>query len=127
MIRASAIAVRKMQSKLRPHLTDFSLVSVSLVRGRETWRITAARRFLAAPPHLIRPLLLVRRLVHGEMAQPKLFSILREAFMGNMPETSAVLRILHELGYVDEKTLSVNPSTKEAVVLINKAIRESQL
>jgi len=127
LIRARAQAVRKMESKLRAHLIDFSLVRVSLVRGKESWRIVAARRIFFAPLHLIQPLLLIKRFVHGELSQPKLFSVLREAYKGNIPETETVVRILCELGYIDRKTLSLDPNSKEVVVLINKAIRESQL
>jgi len=127
MIRASAIAVRKMQSKLRSHLTDFSLVSVSLVRGKETWRITSARRVIDAPRHLIQPLLLIKRLVHGEMAQPKLFSLLRDSYEKKMPETFTVINILKELGYVDRNVSHDHTTKKDAVAIINKAIHESQL
>jgi hypothetical protein len=44
-----------------------------------------------------------------------------------MAERRAVMHILHELGYVDEKALSVDPDTRESIALINNAIRESQL
>ncbi len=42
LIGASAQGVRLLKSKLRYSLQDFSLVHLSLVRGREVWRITSA-------------------------------------------------------------------------------------
>jgi recombinational DNA repair protein (RecF pathway) len=158
MIRASAQGVRKMQSKLRPHLALFSLVHVSLVRGKEVWRITAARRERKLPDFatpcgkaFVRASALVLRLVRGERIDPKLFAILSSAY-DMFFETSVdplsfeiglVLKILHELGYVDPKdpfddflknpefsvaTLSYfAPFARRAVGLVNASIRESQL
>ncbi|MGB8815820.1 MAG: recombination protein O N-terminal domain-containing protein [Minisyncoccia bacterium] len=42
LIRAGATGVRFLKSKLRYHLSDFNCLSVSLVRGREYWRIVGA-------------------------------------------------------------------------------------
>ena len=158
LIRASAIAVRKMQSKLRPHLVNFSLAHVSLVRGRDHWRIVSAKREKELPNFktscgkaFIRALSLVTRLVRGERVDPKLFEILRSAYdilFENNPdalsfEIGLVLKILHELGYVDPQapfdefikssdfslaTLSrFAPFARQAVSLVNDSIRESQL
>jgi recombinational DNA repair protein (RecF pathway) len=158
MIRASAQAVRKMESKLRPHLADISLVHVSLVRGKEVWRIVAADRErelpdLGAPcgAAFVRAAKLILRLVRGERADPKLFAILSSAYVmlfevGADPlsfEIGLVLKILHELGYVDPKdpfddflkdpefsitTLSrFTPFARRAVALVNTSLRETQL
>lgn len=42
LVHARAQAVRKISSKLRYTLQDFSRASVDLVRGKEVWRITTA-------------------------------------------------------------------------------------
>lgn len=159
MIRGSAIAVRKMESKLRPHIVNFSLVHVSLVRGKDVWRIVAARRTGTLPDFktpcgkaFVRAASLVSRLVKGERVDPKLFSILSAAY-AILPEADEsdvlsfeiglVLKILHELGYVDPKDpfdeflkspefsremLSrFAPLARRAVSLVNDSIRESQL
>lgn len=162
MIHASAQAVRKMQSKLRPHLVNFSLIHVSLVHGKETWRIVSAKRYGALPDFktpcgeaFVRAAALTLRLVRGERADPKLFSILRAAYeiLFDQPvsgsvdpmsfEIGLVLKILHELGYVDPKEpfgeflknseFSLEmlsrfaPFARRAVSLVNDSIRESQL
>src|SRR3989344_6123618 len=41
LIRSEAQGVRKLDSKLRYSLQDFSLVELSLVLGREKWRIVS--------------------------------------------------------------------------------------
>ena len=42
LVYAHAQAVRKLSSKLRFTLQDFSRASVDLVRGKEIWRVTTA-------------------------------------------------------------------------------------
>ncbi len=42
MVYASAQGVRKISSKFRYVLQDFSYVKVDLVRGRDFWRVTSA-------------------------------------------------------------------------------------
>jgi DNA repair protein RecO (recombination protein O) len=44
MIYASASGVRKMSSKLRFVLQDFSYVKIDLVQGRDFWRLTSASK-----------------------------------------------------------------------------------
>src|ERR1035437_5747826 len=44
MISASAQGVRKMSSKLRYVLQDYSYVKVDLVRGKDFWRLTSASK-----------------------------------------------------------------------------------
>jgi len=44
MIYASAQGVRKMSSKLRFILQDFSYIKVDLVQGRDFWRVTSASK-----------------------------------------------------------------------------------
>ena len=159
MITATAVAVRKMESKLRPHLCDFSLVSVSLVRGKNQWRMVSARRKGNLPDFkspcgkaFVRASLLVTRLVRGERLDPKLFTILKSAYAilcEDVPidplafEIGLVLKILHELGYIDpidpfatfinnpdfsrEILSDFAPFARRAVALVNASIRESQL
>ena len=42
LVRATAIGVRHLKSKLRYNLEDYGFVTFSLVRGKEFWRITGA-------------------------------------------------------------------------------------
>src|SRR3989338_3919171 len=65
LIRAIAIGVRKEASKLRGNIEPFSLSSVSLVRGREYWRLTSAEYIqdISSLPSVARPLSLLDQLV----------------------------------------------------------------
>lgn len=42
LIGVRAQGVRTLQSKLRPHIEDFSIARVGLVHGRDAWRLTNA-------------------------------------------------------------------------------------
>lgn len=120
LIRARAIGVRKERSKLRGMLEPFSLVTVSLVRGQEQWRITNAALEMSLSAELrgapelaifARVFSLLEKLVVGEEKHPELYRVLEEAvryvFTERTAQTAAdafealvVARMLWELGYV---------------------------
>ncbi len=118
MIAANAQGVRLLKSKLRYSLQDFSYSKVSLVRGREVWRITSAglkEKLLSkmSPDSFAfaRALSLVKRLTPGEEKNEALFVSLEKAsqFLLTreadkvdplMFECLIVLRILNHLGYL---------------------------
>jgi DNA repair protein RecO len=121
LVGATAQAVRKLSSKLRYTLQDFSWINVDLVHGREVWRITSAVPEEVAPIHhgeiflenrvlLARVCALVARLVHGEEQNKILFkelSVITEflraeivpSFLHSSFETLATMRVLAHLGY----------------------------
>lgn len=136
LVVASAQGLRKITSKLRYHLQDFSLARINLVRGRETWRMTGAqvqRNFAraAAPAsyHIITNIArLLCRLCPGEESNPELFEDARRglALIQALPpralpsaEALVVLRVLHRLGYVGERP--------ELVSLLRQPIRDTLL
>ena len=90
LLTASATSVREERSKLRYGLQDFSLSDITLVRGRELWRITNATlienlptTFRSAPEAVrvfTRVFQLIRRLVAGEEKNERLFETVMEAF-----------------------------------------------
>lgn len=125
MIEASAQAVREVKSKLRFSLRDFSLSELSLVRGKQGWKITSAVLdsnfsdvFGAGAFSLLvaaRVSGLLQRLVAGEEKNEHLFDMvsvalhffsaeaLSEEELANA-ECILVLAILHELGYLQDET-----------------------
>jgi DNA repair protein RecO len=161
LVLAAAQGIRLQRSKLRYHTQDCSFGEFSLVRGRECWRlVNADAAALALPRRADRELIariasLLRRLLHGEEANPELFERLEAcaAFLGNgLPtdgerlktlESLIVFGILRVLGYIGEdKALSRYAGslrlTPELVDLaapkraalnrhINKALKESHL
>ena len=119
LIRATAQGLRYLKSKLRYSLTDFSLAHVSLVRGKEFWRVTTAIKkgdvstdipSKEAKETLFRIFALLRRLLQGEEAHPELFETIEKTFevLKKNPahysaiEELTVLRILFLLGYVKD-------------------------
>lgn len=118
LVRATAQGVRLLKSKLRYHLRDLSLVSLSLVRGRDLWRITNAETIsnfgtASVAPLITRIFSLILRLVHGEEKNEELFQTLKEGivFLINNSEPAdkeqianfeciLALRILSNLGYI---------------------------
>ena len=116
-IRATAQGVRFSKSKLKGHLRDFSLINVSLVKGKEFWRITNAetesrlslKDDLGKISVIKNIFSLILRLVHGEEKNENLFYAVRnlhdflfsndEKHLKNA-EAITVLRVLHHLGYL---------------------------
>jgi DNA repair protein RecO (recombination protein O) len=129
LVRARAGGVRLEKSKLRGMLEPFSLVRVSLVRGKGEWRITSAElvRALAHGPELARPFSLLEKLVAGEEPHPELFRAIEALLESGDPgaETQMVARILYHLGYLREEDLGLAP--RELVLAINRSLRETHL
>lgn len=127
VIVATAQGVRLGKSKLRPHLMDYSFSSISLVKGKEFWRITSASEISRSKDKTyIQILSVIRRLLQGEGAHDILFDYLKEElFKENLDETNLMIKILLELGYINEKEITSNK--KELIGLINKGLKESQL
>lgn len=119
MVFASAQGVRKISSKLRFVLQDFSYVKIDFVRGKDFWRITSAsktnklesiskrRETLEVFSNISR---LLKRLLAGEEANEILFNDLLNGLsilekcetteeLRNI-EVVIVLRVLHNLGYI---------------------------
>lgn len=120
LISALATGVRKSESKLRYALQEYSFVEVSLVKGRNTWRLTSAvldtNFYLSARERSAREVIArictqVVRLVAGQEKDEELFQSLacglREltsvsAELVSSVEILIMLRMLRILGYVSE-------------------------
>ena len=127
MINASAQGVRKLSSKLRFILQDFSYVKVDLVRGKDFWRVTSASKTNELESISKNPISfeiftniskLLKRLLAGEYPNVLLFTDLLNGlyFLENSKknneaqniETIIVLRILNNLGYIGENEMLKN-------------------
>ena len=117
-IRASAQSVRLDKSKLKGHLQDFCLVKISLVKGKDIWRITSVEtieygNFIKNINKLIaikNVFSLLSRLLAGEEKNESLFESVESFYIFLLKneltqdkiknlETITVLRILYHLGY----------------------------
>ena len=124
-VRAVARSVREERSKLRFSLQDFSVSDVSLVRGKEVWRIVGAENQynlqhefserIEERDVLIRLISLLKRLLNGEEANKQLFTAVSESlrFLRSTTlnkedldsfECLVALRVLYNLGYLAKNT-----------------------
>jgi recombinational DNA repair protein (RecF pathway) len=129
LVHARAQGVRLLSSKLRYNLADYGLCDISLVRGKEFWRLTGASSLpLPEKGKVIRArvLGLVRRLVQGEEKNERLFVALEDLSREDLSETDALCDILAALGYLDLGVV-IGKSEREKILLINKALKETQL
>ncbi len=119
MIHASAQGVRKLSSKLRYVMQDYSYIKVDLVRGKDFWRVTSASstgelsdilKSYETYKIISNVSRLLVRLLHGEEQNEPLFNDLLGGFYlleqkaDNKEdllnaEMILVLRALHHLGY----------------------------
>lgn len=134
LIQATAMGVRKGESKHRGSLEPFIISSISLVRGKEHWRITSAESLQSIPnrEEIARPLALLEKLVQGEAPNLELYDAVESALwptpsvdQGEMFEIHLVARILFHLGYLKETDLLLEK--KDLVTAINEGLRESHL
>lgn len=135
LVRARALAVRSSTSKLRGALEPFSLSSVSLVRGKEYWRLTSAELIqnICATPSVAQPLALLETLVQGESAHTELFDAVENAICATPSvaqgegvfEIGLVAQILFHLGYLKESDLGLEE--KDLVKAINQGLESSHL
>ena len=132
LVRGFAQGVRKLRSKLRYGLRDFSRVNISLVKGREIWRIVGVEVIdrINRSSHeedleiIARIFSLMRRLIKGEEKDMVLYYDINAAidYLTKSDLTKVeikkveiviVYRILHKLGYI--------PDTAELNFLLQKS------
>lgn len=126
VLYAKAQGIRRKESKLKFALVDFAFSKVSLVRGKEVWRIVNAipientyYMLRDKPEHgriAARMMSLITRLVSGEDPDPELFILVHDIVFAlgrdiseqHLPafEALAMLHVLAALGYaVPDTTL----------------------
>jgi DNA repair protein RecO len=152
MIGATAQGIRLPNSKLRYHLQDFSYSNISVVRGKEVWRVTGAHEISHTKNTYLHLKILkfLKRLLHGEEKNEKLFKIIKELYKTQIKEEDydavecvTVLRILNTLGYIrntdrlnmflentfinDDIIKQINKDKITVIKVINSALKESQL
>jgi DNA repair protein RecO len=152
LVSASARGTRQRGSKLTSALLPLSLAKVSLVRGRNAWRVTTVTllRDISTELRLRREALasyarvvsLVEKLVRGEDKNPDLFRELERAAFLLLDEVGdrdvdawellTVAKVLYHLGYLSHDALpSTLNETREKrgslISSINESIKTSGL
>jgi recombinational DNA repair protein (RecF pathway) len=142
MLFADARSVREERSRQRYALQDFSEIRVSLIRGKQGWKIGSVEGvkndFSAATTREVRGSVvilyrLLRRFIHGEEASVALFDFFKEALAAvvkpveerSFLELCIQLRFLAVLGYVDTKAIPdvlKNTTLSEAVTYSSEAL-----
>ncbi len=122
MLFAEARSVREERSRQRYALQDFSRIRVSLVKGKQSWKIgsveAVASDFSVATSREARGGVvsfyrLLRRFIRGEEASPELFDFCQQALnILILPSTHRTfmemcikVRLLSALGYVDNEAV----------------------
>ena len=122
MLYADARSVREERSRQRFALQDFSLLRVSLVKGKRGWRVGSIEPLTnyyqeavdkAARGSVVALCRLLRRFVKGEEANQELFDLAIESLAvvrgvvaeRVFTETVVSVRLLALLGYVDQKKI----------------------
>lgn len=113
-------SLRKISSKQRPALQDFSCSHVSLVKGRSMWRLTNVsagenlyQRYRGTETGLFlaRLFLFLKRMINGEEENRALYSVIEKSLSEassldendiRILETLTYLRCLYLLGYVEK-------------------------
>ena len=139
VLTAKATSIRKLESRLRFFVQDYKYIDVSLVKGRNYWRLVSARpihelnsKKSLTTPSRIRSLQLIGRLAPGEEPHEHLFEELvaayeftsREKLGGAIIESVEALlalKILHAFGYWGEGAtddLVKSPFTQDAIARV---------
>jgi len=155
LIRAIAKGVRLEKSKLRYSLTPYSLSEVSLVKGKEVWRLTSAtfhKKYSSHPDYIKKIILLVKRVSGEETPDLHIYQSLQNYFeylnientdlLLKEAEISIALHILNRLGYIpsaegikellvtpfsSEKVRELTPYIERSVGLVNQALKNTHL
>ncbi|MEN9337772.1 MAG: hypothetical protein RIQ41_86 [Candidatus Parcubacteria bacterium] len=118
LVMAHAKSVRKLESKLRAHISPRSKSLVTLVQGKDVWRLVGAEERGPRQPVLHEIAHLIKRFIRGEGAHTTLYDRLAsylEVERSFDPQKARLLLyyvLLVELGYADAKAIG-SKSMKE--------------
>ena len=111
LLMAHAKSVRKLESKLRAHVRPRTVSLVTLVQGKEVWRLVGAEEQKVSPPIVHEVTELISRFIHGEETHKSLYDrvedFLKNVEMFDKQKSRLLLYyiLLVELGYADVKTI----------------------
>lgn len=118
LVMAHAKSVRKLESKLRAHISPRSLSLVTLVQGKDVWRLVGAEERRVSHASLHEVAHLIKRFIRGEGAHVSLYdrllAYLEVEHTFDLQKSRLLLYyiLLVELGYADAKAIGAQ-SMKE--------------
>lgn len=111
LLVCQAKSVRKLESKLRAHILPRSVSLITLVQGREVWRLVGAESEVQESPYIHEVATLLKRFVRGEGVHIELYDRII-SFLGSTSlydeQTVRLLLyyiVLVDLGYADAKVI----------------------
>jgi recombinational DNA repair protein (RecF pathway) len=111
LVMAQAKSVRKLESKLRAHLLPRTVSLVTLVQGKEVWRLVGAESQTLSKNNMHEVAHLVKRFIRGEGQQKSLYDRLMQFCRDEVKYDEQKGRLLLyyvflvELGYADAKII----------------------
>ncbi len=114
VIMVHAKSIRKLESKLRPHLQVGTKALLTLVKGREVWRVTGAEEENEVTPYIHEVIVVVTRFMRGEGAHSALFDRLSDLVSPKVSYDGMHLRVLVyyivlvDLGYADSSVIGAS-------------------
>lgn len=143
MIICHARSVRKLESKLRAHLLPRTFSVLTLVKGREVWRLTGAEKKNEVTPYIEEVVELLKRFVRGESTHKTLYRRMSDlsSLPGEYDKGKVRLLIYYvllvELGYADGNVIGAKDIKEYAkysvedlythLLLHHKAVRDHTL
>lgn len=113
LLICQAKSIRKLESKLRSHILPRSVSLITLVQGKEVWRLVGAENDPVISPYIHEVTALLRRFVRGEGAHKALYDRIISLLVSEEKYDEQAIRILLyfivlvELGYADAKVIGV--------------------
>lgn len=114
LLICQAKSVRKLESKLRAHMLPRSVSLITLVQGKEVWRLVGAETQSVKSPYIHEVTTLLTRFIRGEGAHKALYDRIilflssKEIYDEQVTRLLLYYIILVELGYADAKVIGAN-------------------
>ena len=111
LVLAHAKSIRKLESKLRAHVLPGNMATVTLVKGKEVWRLVGAQEKNNPKKFMPDIIFYLRRFVKGEGANKALYDRIvslterLETYDESKVRTLLLYVILVSLGYADAKVV----------------------
>lgn len=125
LLVCQAKSVRKLESKLRAHMLPRSVSLITLVQGREVWRLVGAEEEAVDSLYIHEVTTLLKRFVRGEGAHKNLYDRVILFLTSSSPYDEQMARLLLyyillvELGYADAKVIGVSEIKEYASLTID--------
>lgn len=125
MIICHAKSVRKLESKLRAHIEPRSITLITLVQGREVWRLVGAEETRCALMYIHEVTQLLKRFIRGEGSHRALYDRIIAFLMSTSSYEEQMVRlllyyiVLVDLGYADAKVIGVKDIQEYSIFSID--------